>query len=58
MTSGVVFDIKEFTIHDGPGIRTTVLSSPMTVIVFQIVGDAFCAAFHTTHAGLKEGGIF
>ena len=24
MTSGVVFDIKEFTIHDGPGIRTTV----------------------------------
>jgi pyruvate formate lyase activating enzyme len=24
MTSGTVFDIKEFTIHDGPGIRTTV----------------------------------
>jgi pyruvate formate lyase activating enzyme len=24
MTSGMVFDIKEFTIHDGPGIRTTV----------------------------------
>lgn len=24
MTSGIVFDIKEFTIHDGPGIRTTV----------------------------------
>lgn len=24
MTSGVVFDIREFTIHDGPGIRTTV----------------------------------
>src|SRR4030043_655235 len=24
MTSGTVFDIKEFAIHDGPGIRTTV----------------------------------
>ena len=24
MTSGIVFDIKEFTIHDGPGISTTV----------------------------------
>ncbi|HTP00903.1 MAG TPA: radical SAM protein [Anaerolineales bacterium] len=24
MRSGVVFDIKEFTVHDGPGIRTTV----------------------------------
>ena len=24
MTSGIVFDIKEFTIQDGPGIRTTV----------------------------------
>ena len=23
-TSGVVFDIKEFAVHDGPGIRTTV----------------------------------
>lgn len=24
MTSGIVLDIKEFTIHEGPGIRTTV----------------------------------
>jgi pyruvate formate lyase activating enzyme len=24
MTTGMVFDIKEFAIHDGPGIRTTV----------------------------------
>jgi pyruvate formate lyase activating enzyme len=24
MSSGIVFDIKEFTIHDGPGIRTSV----------------------------------
>jgi pyruvate formate lyase activating enzyme len=24
MTSGIVFDLKEFAIHDGPGIRTTV----------------------------------
>ncbi len=24
MTSGIVFDIKEFAIHDGPGIRTSV----------------------------------
>src|SRR5512147_2306707 len=24
MTSGTVFDIKEFTVHDGPGLRTTV----------------------------------
>ncbi len=24
MTSGIVFDIREFTLHDGPGIRTTV----------------------------------
>lgn len=24
MTSGIVFDIKKFSIHDGPGIRTTV----------------------------------
>ncbi len=24
MSSGVVFDIREFTLHDGPGIRTTV----------------------------------
>ncbi len=24
MTSGIVFDVREFTIHDGPGIRTTV----------------------------------
>jgi pyruvate formate lyase activating enzyme len=24
MTHGIVFDIKEFTLHDGPGIRTTV----------------------------------
>lgn len=24
MTHGLIFDIKEFTIHDGPGIRTTV----------------------------------
>jgi pyruvate formate lyase activating enzyme len=24
VTSGIVFDIREFTVHDGPGIRTTV----------------------------------
>lgn len=24
MTSGIVFDVKEFAIHDGPGLRTTV----------------------------------
>jgi pyruvate formate lyase activating enzyme len=24
MTTGIIFDIKEFTVHDGPGIRTTV----------------------------------
>ena len=24
MSRGVVFDIREFTVHDGPGIRTTV----------------------------------
>ncbi len=24
MTSGIIFDLKEFAIHDGPGIRTTV----------------------------------
>src|SRR4030042_3245205 len=24
MTSGIIFDIKEFAIHDGPGIRMTV----------------------------------
>jgi len=24
MTNGIVFDIKEFALHDGPGIRTTV----------------------------------
>jgi pyruvate formate lyase activating enzyme len=24
MTKGIVFDIKEFAVHDGPGIRTTV----------------------------------
>ncbi len=24
MTTGIVFDIREFTVHDGPGLRTTV----------------------------------
>jgi pyruvate-formate lyase-activating enzyme len=24
MQTGMVFDIREFTVHDGPGIRTTV----------------------------------
>lgn len=24
MVSGIVFDVREFTVHDGPGIRTTV----------------------------------
>ncbi len=24
MSTGIVFDIKEFTVHDGPGVRTTV----------------------------------
>ncbi len=24
MTAGIVFDVREFTLHDGPGIRTTV----------------------------------
>jgi pyruvate formate lyase activating enzyme len=24
MQSGTIFDIREFTVHDGPGIRTTV----------------------------------
>jgi pyruvate formate lyase activating enzyme len=24
MTTGIIFDIKRFAIHDGPGIRTTV----------------------------------
>jgi hypothetical protein len=24
MTTGIVFDIREFTIHSGPGIRMTV----------------------------------
>ena len=24
MTTGIVFDIKQFSLHDGPGIRTTV----------------------------------
>ena len=24
MESGIIFDIKKFSIHDGPGIRTTV----------------------------------
>jgi pyruvate formate lyase activating enzyme len=34
MTAGIVFDIKEFTIHDGPGIRTTVFMKgcPLTCI--------------------------
>ncbi len=27
MTTGIVFDIKDFTIHDGPGIRTTALQT-------------------------------
>ena len=22
--SGVIFDVREFTVHDGPGVRTTV----------------------------------
>jgi len=24
MQEGIIYDIKEFTVHDGPGIRTTV----------------------------------
>ena len=24
MTTGIIFDIKKFAIHDGPGLRTTV----------------------------------
>src|SRR5512132_1592009 len=24
MSDGIIFDIREFTLHDGPGIRTTV----------------------------------
>jgi pyruvate formate lyase activating enzyme len=24
MTTGIIFDIREFTLHDGPGIRTTI----------------------------------
>ena len=24
MLTGTIFDIREFTVHDGPGIRTTV----------------------------------
>ena len=24
MLTGMIFDIREFTIHDGPGLRTTV----------------------------------
>jgi pyruvate formate lyase activating enzyme len=24
LSSGIVFDVREFTVHDGPGIRTTV----------------------------------
>ncbi len=34
MTSGIVFDIKEFALHDGPGIRTTVFlkGCPMSCI--------------------------
>ncbi|NIP41412.1 MAG: 4Fe-4S cluster-binding domain-containing protein, partial [candidate division Zixibacteria bacterium] len=24
MKTGIIFDIKEFAIHDGPGLRTTV----------------------------------
>jgi pyruvate formate lyase activating enzyme len=34
MTTGIVFDIKEFTVHDGPGVRTTVFlkGCPLTCL--------------------------
>lgn len=31
MTSGIVFDIQKFSIHDGPGIRTTVFLKGCTI---------------------------
>jgi hypothetical protein len=33
MLTGVIFDIKKFAIHDGPGIRTTVFfkGCPLTL---------------------------
>ena len=29
---GVIFDIKEMAVHDGPGIRTTVLPAALPMV--------------------------
>lgn len=63
MLTGLVFDIKEFSIHDGPGIRTTVFlkgcplscvwchnpegQSPLPQVMHNPTGDRLAGTYYT-----------
>lgn len=34
--NGVIFDIKEMAVHDGPGIRTTVFFKGCPILWFSV----------------------
>jgi hypothetical protein len=38
MLTGVVFDIREFAVHDGPGLRVTVFLKGCPLRIFHFFG--------------------
>jgi len=58
MSKGIVFDIREFTIHDGPGIRTTVfLKGCPLACMWCHNPEGMSKAYQVMHSPTGERGV-
>jgi pyruvate formate lyase activating enzyme len=60
MTNGIVFDIKEFSVHDGPGIRITVFlkGCPLTCMwCHNPEGQSFEPQQMISSTGARQAGV-
>jgi len=57
MTNGVIFDIKEFSVHDGPGIRITHIYEGMPALL-HVVPQPRGAIFRAAADGQPRRGAY